>query len=181
VTRPALLAGLVIGLTTGVACGPPAFVVHVTFPGEVAVARGAPVIYEGVQVGHLEAVALRQDAPTQPAQIALTLSIVDPAVVLRAEDRFHLDELRGVPIVRVEPSPESSLPLVDGATVAGVPPLVTRMEASLGEAIDSIGAVVLEATEAALEALEEQAGTAPREPKNAEPEVADEAPAADPL
>jgi ABC-type transporter Mla subunit MlaD len=137
------------------ACGPPAFVVHVTFQGEVDVARGAPVIYEGVQVGHVESIALRQDSPTRAAQIAVTLAIVDETVVLRTDDRFHLAELRGVPVVRVEPSPESSGPLAAGATVAGVPPLVTRMEASLGEVLDSIGAVMLQATDAALEALEE--------------------------
>ena len=175
--RLAMLAGMLVI----VSCGPPPFVVHVTFPGEVEVARGAPVIYEGVKVGHVESVALRQDVPTRPAQIALTLSIVDRALVLRADDRFHMATLRGVPIVRVEPSLESSEPLAPGATVAGVPPLVTRMEASLGEAIESIGAVVLEAAEAALEALEEAGGPIPVEPPEAEPDADGEGPAVDSL
>ena len=147
-----VLAGVVVLL----GCGPPPFLVHVTYPGDVDVERGSPVIYQGVTVGEVQSIALRQEQPSEPALIDVTLAISEPSVVLRENDRFHLASLRGRDVVEVEPWPEASRPLRPGSTVAGVPPLVTRVEQSVGEAIESIGAVVVEALETARLALEQE-------------------------
>ncbi len=149
--RLALWSGLVAAL----ACGPPPFLVHVTYPDEVDVEHGSPVIYQGVKVGHVQGIALRQDEPRQAAVIEVTLAVTEPSVVLRERDRFHLASHQGVAVVEVEPWPETSPPLASGRTLAGVPTLVTRVEDSIGAAIESIAAVVVEAVGAAREALEQ--------------------------
>jgi hypothetical protein len=146
---------MLCGLTLVVACGPPPFLVHVTFQGAVDVERGSPVIYQGVNVGHVDQIGLRQQQPSEAGFVAVTLAITDPGVVLREKDRFHQASHRGVEIIEVEPWPEASPPLLAGGTVAGVPPLVTRLEDSVGGAIKSIEAVVVEALEDALESLED--------------------------
>ena len=47
------------------ACGPPPFVVHVTYPGtypgDVDVERGSPVLYQGVQIGRVHSIAAVMD------------------------------------------------------------------------------------------------------------------------
>lgn len=136
-------------------CGPPPFVVNVTYPGEVDVEPGSPVIYQGIRIGRVEAVSLRQDAPEQPALVEVKLGIRDRHVVLRESDRFHQSTLRGVPVIEVEPAETPSEPLAAGATVAGVPPLLTRLEESLGTAAESLGALAEEAIERAIESLDE--------------------------
>jgi ABC-type transporter Mla subunit MlaD len=139
-----------------VGCGPPPFVVHVTWAEKIELVRGSAVIYEGVKIGQVENVSLRQDDPQRAALIAVSLEITDRDVKLRSADRFHLASLRGVPIVEIEPSRESSSLLAPGATVAGVPPFVTRVEQQLGAAVESIGDLAIEAVEEALEALDKE-------------------------
>lgn len=151
-TRRLVVLGALVAL---LGCGPPPFLVHVTYPDEVDVERGSPVIYQGVQVGHVRAIALRQDEPREAAVIEVTLAVTEPSVVLREKDRFHLASHRGVAVVEVEPWPETSAPLSSGGTVAGVPMLVTRVEESVEAAVESIAAVVVEAVGAAREALEQ--------------------------
>ena len=157
----------VIGLVPLLSCGPPPFLVHVTYrgtysstyagtdAGEIDVEHGSPVLYQGVQVGHVQAIALRQDKPSEPAVVEVTLAITSPTVVLRERDRFHLASHRGVDVIEVEPWPERSPPLAPGGTIAGVPPLITRVEDSVGAAIESIESLVVEAVTEAREAFEE--------------------------
>jgi ABC-type transporter Mla subunit MlaD len=151
------LSGVVVACLVGTAfaCGPPPFVVHVTFQGEVDVLPGAPVVYEGVSVGEVGSVALRQDDPGERARVAVTLEIDSPNVVLREHDRFVVSSLRGVPVIQIAPSPTESKPLTPGAVVAGEPPVVTKLLETLGTAIESIGEVAVEAIEEALEEYEE--------------------------
>lgn len=160
-------AFLVVGsaLALVAACGPPPFVVHVVYPGEVDVECGSPVIYEGVRIGEVGSVVLRQDDPGRRAQVEVTLEIDDPGVVLREQDRFQLSHLRGVAIVEVSPSPDESRPIAAGGRVAGVPPLVTQIESTLDAAIESITDLAAEAIERALEGIEiEQAPPEARAP-----------------
>lgn len=132
----AALAGL-LGL---VACGEPAFIVHVIFPGSVGIEDGAPVRYQGLVIGKVEAISLYQRSPEQAAQVRLTLAISDPGVTLREQDAFHVtsDRLLGEPELRIVPSPEPSPPLESGATVAGVPPLVTQVNESVDAAVEAL-------------------------------------------
>jgi hypothetical protein len=129
-------------------------VVHVVYPGKVEVEHGSPVIYEGVRIGEVESVVLRHADPTRRAQVEVTLEIDDPGIVLRDGDLFHLSHLRGAPIVEVSPTLDPSQPIASGARVAGVPPLVTRLEETLDAAIESIGNLAVEAIEKAFEDLE---------------------------
>lgn len=155
---------------TVLACGPPPFVLHVTFQGEVDVVEGAPVVYEGVAIGEVADVALRQADPGRRALVAVTLEIDDPQVTLREHDRFHLGSLRGVPVVEIVPVATASVPLASGAVVAGEPPLVTQMYETLGAAIESIGDIAAEAIEEALGEIERQDGRTPgSSPKPAQP------------
>lgn len=155
----ALLLSFPVVLLLG--CGPPPFVVHVTFSGEVDLESGAAVVYQGVRIGEVDEIALRQDDPGQGALVAVTLHIEDPEVVLRAGDRFLLAELRGVPVVEIVPAPGQSQPLVSGAVVVGEPPLVTKLYDTLGEAIETIGEAAAEAIEDALEEIEREQRLAP--------------------
>ena len=159
-------------LLTLLACGPPDFTLHVTFPEPVDIDEGARVMYQGIAVGRVECIALRQEAPDEPALVEITLSISDPEVTIREADRIHLTA-QGVPgtaSVQIQPSPELSPPLEPGATVTGIPPLVTRVQQSLGAAIDALGELasekareVLERLADSLEELEEREGEAPPE------------------
>jgi ABC-type transporter Mla subunit MlaD len=152
--RLAVALGALAAVASSIAaCGPPPFVVHVLFPGEVEVERGTPVLYQGIVVGEVASVGLRQESPRSPAQIAVSLEISDRAVILRRSDRFHLSEHRGLRVVEIAPVAEPSPPLLTGATVAGVPPLVTRAEASIAAAIESLGAIVLDRLEGVLDEL----------------------------
>ena len=145
-----LFAALLAALLFGVACGPPPFVVHVTFPGEIDVQEGAHVVYEGIVVGQVERIALRQEDPRRAALVELTLEIDDPAIQLRTADRFHLASRRGVTVVEIEPAVRSSPPLADGASVPGVPPVISRIEGEIERAIEGIGKATLDAIEEAL-------------------------------
>jgi len=130
------------------------FIVHVSYPGTVAVAEGADVVYEGVTVGQVTAKSLRQESPGDPAQVQLTLSIQGSTVTLREGDRFEVTSAHPTrePFVQISPAGERSKPLESGAIVAGVPPLVTQVEDSLGAAIEAITEI---ASEKAHEVLEE--------------------------
>ena len=150
------LRAVLVAATFAFACGPPPFVVQVTWPGEVPLEEGAPVLYEGVPIGHVQDVALLQESADQPARISVTLAITDPKVALRQADRFHLASQDGRAIVEVQPALSPSPPLASGATVPGVPPLLTRMEQRIEEAIESIGDIALETIEHAIEALEDE-------------------------
>jgi len=160
----ALACGSLLGAALALACGPPPFVVHVSFPGQVELESGAPVVYQGVAIGEVGDVSLRQDAPGRRALVTVTLEIDDPAVVLRKGDRFQLSSLRGVPVVVIAPAPQEAPPLASGAVVAGEPPLVTRMVDTLGEAIETIGQVAAEAIEEAIEEIQAQEAEAPPDP-----------------
>jgi ABC-type transporter Mla subunit MlaD len=132
--------------------------VEVTWPEQIQLERGSPVFYQGVDIGRVDEVVLRQDAPDRAAVVAVTLAIHDPAVSLRSADRFHLSSRSGVPVVEIQPARQPSPPLRSGETVVGVPPLLTRMEQRIEEAIESIGEVALEAMGSAVDALGEIGG-----------------------
>jgi hypothetical protein len=153
----AAMSGLVVLVFC--ACGPPPFVVRVTYPGtypgDVDVERGSPVLYQGVQIGRVHSIALRQEEPREAAVIEVTLEVNEPAVVLREDDRFHLATHRGLSVIEIEPWPERSPPLPAGSRVAGVPRLVTRVEDSVGAAIESIGELVVDAVQAARDEFEQ--------------------------
>lgn len=135
-------------------CGPPPFVVHVTWLQEVSVHEGDAVIYQGLPVGHVEELSLRQPDPDQPAVVTVTLAITDPQIRLRSADRFHQESLDGAPVVAVEPARRPSPALPDGSTVVGVAPMMTRIEAEIGEAIEALGNSAIESIEEAIDSLE---------------------------
>ena len=150
-----IAALLAVGLA---ACAAePPFQLTVTFVGEVELEVGAEVRYQGVPVGEVDGIALRQSEPNRPAKVEIALSIDDPAVTLRASDVFEVasDGLIGENFVRVTPGPEPSRPLEPGETVAGLPPFVTRVKESMAEALDSLGTLAQDQSDALLEALAE--------------------------
>jgi len=151
-----------------VACGPPPFQMSVTFVGPVELEPGAEVRYQGVQVGEVAAVALRQDAREQPALVEVSLTITDPGITLREKDLFEIvtDGLLGEEYVRVTPATETSRPIEQGASVAGLPPFVTRVRESMAGALDSLGTLAQDQSDALLEAL---AGSADEEESPPEP------------
>lgn len=138
-------------------CGPPPFLVHVKWLQEVSVREGDAVIYEGLPVGHVEQVKLRQEHPDQAAVVTVSLAITDADIKLRAGDRFHQDTLGGVPVVEVQPALRPSPPLPDGATVEGVSPTMTRIEEEIDDAIEALGNAAIEAIEEAIDSLEVEA------------------------
>ncbi len=152
------------------ACGDPDFRVHVVFEESVAIERGAPVMYQGVVVGEVEAVSLWQESPDRPARVELTLAIEDPEVTLREADLFQVSSrlVGGATAVQITPSPDPSPPLAPGARVAGVPPLATRVSESVGAAIDAITEL---ATQKAQEVLDQVAESMEEEgpPRQAPP------------
>jgi ABC-type transporter Mla subunit MlaD len=161
------------GLLCFVACGEPAFIVHVTFPGSVGIEEDAPVLYQGLVIGKVEAVSLHQESPERPAQIRLTLAISDPRVTPREQDAFHVvsDNPLGNRSVRIVPSPAPSPPLASGATVAGVPPLVTRVGESVDAAVEALTKLAAETAQQVLDdiskSLEEQQRQEPGAPEAA--------------
>jgi ABC-type transporter Mla subunit MlaD len=167
---PSLVAPLVALALA--ACGESALRVHVAFPEGAGIEAGAPVRYHGVAVGEVENVSLRQSSPLEPALVQLTLEVSSSEVTLREADRFHIKAEGGRAFVLVVPSPEPSPPLVSGASVVGVPPLVTRVEESVGSAIDSLAELVSEAAREALAELSESVkqGAPDTPPAPAEPE-----------
>jgi ABC-type transporter Mla subunit MlaD len=159
----ALLLALFLG------CGAPDFVVFVTFPGPVEVERGANVVYQGVVVGEVDAVSLVQRTPDEPAQVRVTVSISDPHVTLREGDRFQIssESMLGSHVLEIVPSEARSTPLRSGATVAGVPPVVTRMEETVESFVDSLSELADRALREALETLDR--GSEPPAPETDQP------------
>ena len=73
------LRAILFAALLSTACQPPAaFPVSVTFIGPVDVEVGAAVRYQGVAVGEVVGVSLRQPSPRQPALVELSLGIEDP-------------------------------------------------------------------------------------------------------
>ena len=172
--RSTVVSATLVGLLCFAACGEPDFVVHVVFPGSVGIEEEAPVLYQGLVIGRVKTISLRQESPERPARIQLTLAISDPRVTLREQDAFHvtsdisLDERS----LRIVPSPEPSPPLESGATVAGVPPLVTRVGESVDAAVEALTELAAETAQQVLDdiskSLEEQNREEPSAPE-AEP------------
>jgi ABC-type transporter Mla subunit MlaD len=156
------------------ACFGPALEIHVSFVGPVEIEEGSPVIYQGVEIGRVSAISLSQESPQRPANVTLTLAITSSDVRLREGDRFEISSagLLRDNVVRVTPAPEESPPLANGATVAGVPPVVTRLTESLGSAVDAVSEAASEKARRALEVIAESIDSIEIEP-HAEPEGAD--------
>lgn len=123
-----------------VACVEPAFRLTVTFPGPVEVETGAEVRYQGVWVGSVSEIALRQPSATEPALVEISLEIDDAELTLREADVFEIvsDGLLGDSYVRITPAPEASPALAPGATVAGLSPLATRVRESAADALEAL-------------------------------------------
>ena len=151
----ALLAILIAALlSTG--CQPStAFPVAVTFVGPVDLEVGAEVRYQGVQVGEVVEVSLRQPSPREPARVELSLLIEDPNVTLREADVFEIVSggLLGDSYVRVTAAAEASQPLAPGATVAGLSPFVTRVRESTLDVLDALTDLAVQKRDALLDAL----------------------------
>jgi ABC-type transporter Mla subunit MlaD len=179
--RSAASSATLAGLLCLVACGEPDFVVHVVFPGSVGIEEEAPVLYQGLVIGKVEAISLRQEAPERPARIQLTLAISDPRVTLREQDAFHVtsDISRGKRSLRIVPSPQPSPPLEPGATVAGVPPLVTRVGESVDAAVEALTALAAETAQEVLDDISKSLEERHREERSA-PEAEPPAPAPEP-
>ena len=137
-------------------CGP-RFELEVRFPGKVEIEPGALVVYQGIEIGEVLATTLSQADPSTPAEVTLRLGITDREITLREKDTFEVVSggLLSDRIVRVTPFVGESAPLAPGATVVGVPPLVTRMTDSLAEAVDSISELAAEKAQEALDMLAE--------------------------
>jgi ABC-type transporter Mla subunit MlaD len=178
--RSAVISAALAGLLCFVACGEPDFVVHVVFPGSVGIEEHAPVLYQGVVIGGVEAISLHQESPERPARIRLTLAISDPRVTLREQDAFHVTS--GSPLggrsLRIVPSPEPSPPLESGATVAGVPPLVTQVGESVDAAVEALTELAAETAQQVLDdiskSLEERGREEPSAPQAEPPRPAPE-------
>ncbi len=129
--------------------------IYVTFPHEVDVEVGAPVVYRGVPVGRVEAKGLRQAETAGPAQVQLTLAFDSEEVVLRRDDRFVVDGagILGTPHVRVEVADDLSPPLPSGSRVAGVPDLSARVSEKAGEALRKMGESARETGQRVLDQL----------------------------
>jgi ABC-type transporter Mla subunit MlaD len=178
--RSAVNSATFVGLLCFVACGEPDFVVHVVFPGSVGIEEDAPVLYQGLVVGKLEAISLHQESPERPAKIQLTIAISDPRVTLREQDAFHVtsDSTLGKRSLRIVPSPEPSPPLESGATVAGVPPLVTRVGESVDAAVEALTELAAETAQQVLDdiskSLEERNREEPSAPQAKPPQPTSE-------
>jgi ABC-type transporter Mla subunit MlaD len=178
--RSAIIGATLLGLLCFVACGESDFVVHVVFPESVGIQEDAPVLYQGLVIGELEAISLHQESPERPAKIRLTLAISDPRVTLREQDAFHVTS--GNPLgkrsLRIVPSSEPSPPLESGATVAGVPPLVTRVGESVDAAVEALTELAAETAQQVLDdvskSLEERHREEPSAPQAKPPPPAPE-------
>jgi ABC-type transporter Mla subunit MlaD len=160
-----------VGLLCFVACGEPDFIVHVVFPGSVGIEKEAPVLYQGLVIGRVEGISLHQESPERPARIQLTVAISDPRVTLRQQDAFHVssDISLGARSLRIVPSPESSPPLESGATVAGVPPLVTRVGESVDAAVEALTELAAETAQQVLDDISKSLEESGREERSAPP------------
>ena len=173
--RSAVIGVTLAALLCCVACGEPDFVVHVVFPGSVGIEEEAPVLYQGVVIGKVETISLRQESPERPARIQLTLAISDPRVTLRQQDAFHVTSgiSLGKRSLRIVPAPEPSPPLESGATVAGVPPLVTQVGESVDAAVEALTELAAETAQQVLDdisrSLEERAHDERSAPKTGLP------------
>ena len=179
--RSAVISATLVGLLCIVACGEPDLVVHVVFPGSVGIEEDAPVLYQGLVIGKVETISLRQESPERPARIQLTLAISDPRVTLRQQDAFHAtsSSLLGKRSLRIVPSPETSPPLESGATVAGVPPLVTRVGESVDAAVEALTELAAETAQQLLDDISKSLEERHREERSA-PEAEPPAPAPEP-
>ena len=157
-SRIAEAVGTVALVLFGCAVKPP-FELAVRFAGAFEIEAGAEVRYQGVLVGKVEAVSLRQTAPEQPALVELSLSIYDRNITLREGDVFEIvsDGLLGDDYVRVTAGREPSEPLASGSTVAGRAPFLTRVLESADEALGSLGELAREQRDEWLDALREAA------------------------
>ena len=161
-----------LGLLLVVACGAPDFVVHVVFPGSVGIEEDAPVLYQGLVIGKVKTISLHQESSESPARIRLSLAISDAGVTLREQDAFHLtsDRPTGERALRIVPAPEASPPLVSGATVEGVPPLVSRVGESVDAAVEALTQLAAETAQQVLDDISksleerEEPGTPEAEP-----------------
>lgn len=156
------LAGLTLSLA---ACNPSPsptrFELAVTFAGRLQIEPGADVRYQGVRVGEVTLVSLRQARPNRPAFVQLSLAI-DPSVTLREGDDFEVtSDGSGPQYVRVTPSPDPSPPLVAGTTVTGTPPFVTEVRESVRGALKSLTDFAREEQEELRRAIEGADGTKP--------------------
>ena len=145
---PALVAGLL-------ACGSPPFELHITFEGPAEVNQGAEVRYEGVVVGRVRATELRQQGPKQPGQAVVSIELTDAQIQLRRDDRFEMVSADGerAAHVRITPAQVESEPLESGEAVAGVPPLVTRIGASVDQALEALARLAGDGLDSALAEL----------------------------
>jgi ABC-type transporter Mla subunit MlaD len=137
------------------ACGSPPFELHITFEGATEVSEGAEVRYEGVVVGRVRATDLRQLEPSQPAQAVVTIELADADLRLRRDDRFEMVPAHGEreAYVRITPAQGDSEPLESGEAVAGVPPLVTRIGASVDEALQALVRIAGDGLDSALDEI----------------------------
>jgi ABC-type transporter Mla subunit MlaD len=143
-------------------------VVYVAFAGPVEVQTCADVRYQGVSIGDVRSISLRQSHSDQPAQVVLELGIVDQGVTIREADSFTIESegLFGDFYVAITASPERSPPLAFGATVAGTPPVFTRLTESATSALEWFNNLTEDGKEAFLEALggRGESAAAPTEP-----------------
>ena len=147
--HPSFVLGFLGLVLLGSGCFGSELEVNVRFVGPVRVEEGTPVVYQGVPIGEVENLSLKQSTPRSPAEVTLTLGIENDEIVLREGDRFEIaaEGLMRNTVVRVTPGLGESEPLADGAFVDGVPPLATRVNDSLSEAFDSLGAAASEKAE----------------------------------
>ena len=168
-SRIACAIGTAALLLSGCALEPP-FELAVTFVGPLEIEAGAGVRYQGVIVGKVAAVSLRQPAPEQPALVELSLSIHDRSITLREADLFEVvsDGLLGENYVRVTAGRESSEPLASGSTVGGRAPFLTRVLESAEQTLGDLGELAREQRDEWLDALREATrDDAPEEAKDA--------------
>jgi len=167
--QSAVVNATLMGLLCFVACGEPDFVVHVVFPGSVGIEEDAPVLYQGLVIGKVETISLHQESPEQPARIRLTLAISDPRVTLREQDAFHATSnvALGKRSVRILPAPAPSPPLESGATVAGVPPLVTQVGESVDAAVEALTELAAETAQQVLDDISKSLEERHREERSA--------------
>lgn len=137
----------------------PPFELAVTFVGPLEIQAGAEVRYQGVTVGKVDAISLRQPEPQQPALVELSLSIHDRDITLREGDLFEVvsDGLLGDDYVRVTAARKPSAPLASGSTIGGRAPFLTRVLESADQALGSLGELAREQRDEWIDAVREAA------------------------
>jgi ABC-type transporter Mla subunit MlaD len=146
---------LLVLAATLAGCGPPPFTFTVTFPGEASLEPGAVIRYQGVDVGEVTAVALRQSDPERAARVEVICAIEAPEITIRRDDLIEIasDGLLGEDYLRITPIPESSPAIEPGSVVAGIPPFVTRVRESAEATLDSLESFAKEQAGSLLDAL----------------------------